>query len=71
MIHRQQLKATQALIVERYSLPEKPLELTDLPYEVRHLVLEHLTDAQNLKVFLRRSAIPISLPEAARLTVLS
>lgn len=62
-IARQQLKATQDFVAERQG---KPFELMRLPYDVRHLVLEHMTDPQNIRVFLPRSSIPIRLPEAAR-----
>jgi hypothetical protein len=62
-IVRQQLKATQDFLAGR----RKPrLELMSLPYDVRHLILEHLTDPQNIRVFLRRDSIAIRLPEAAR-----
>lgn len=62
-IVRQQLKATQDFLAGR----RKPrLELMSLPYDVRHLILEHLTDPQNIRVFLRRDSIAIRLPVAAR-----
>ena len=62
-IVRQQLKATQDFLEERRG---QRLELMRLPFDVRHLILEHLTDPQNIRVFLRRGSIPIRLPEAAR-----
>lgn len=65
-IVRQQLKATQDFLTERLGEKKQPLELMDLPYDVRHLILEHLIGPQNIRVFLRRSPIPIRLPEAAR-----
>lgn len=65
-IVRQQLKATQDFLAERIGERKPRLELMSLPYDVRHLILEHLTDQQSIRVFLRRSEIPIRLPEAAR-----
>jgi hypothetical protein len=65
-IVRQQLKATQDFLAERLSKGQQRFELMRLPYDVRHLILEHLTNPQNIRVFLRRSSIPIRLPEAAR-----
>jgi hypothetical protein len=64
-IVQQQLKATQAFVAERNGLREKALELMDLPWDVRHLILKHLTDLRNIRVF-GRSAISIRLPGAAR-----
>lgn len=65
-IVRQQLKATQDFLTERLGERKQPLELMGLPYHVRHLILEHLIGPQNIRVFLRRSPMPIRLPEAAR-----
>jgi hypothetical protein len=65
-IVRQQLKATQDFVEERHGGRKQRLELMRLPYDVRHLILEHLTDPQNSRVFLRRSSTSIRLPEAAR-----
>jgi len=65
-IVRQQLKATQDFLAERLGKGQQRFELMRLPYDVRHLILEHLTNSQNIRVFLRRSSIPIRLPEAAR-----
>lgn len=62
----QQLKATQDFVEERHGGRKQRLELMRLPYDVRHLILEHLTDPQNIRVFLRRSSTSIRLPEAAR-----
>jgi hypothetical protein len=63
---RQRLKATQDFLGERFGKRKQRLELMRLPYDVRHLILEDLTDPQNIRVFLRRSSIPVRLPEAAR-----
>lgn len=66
-IVRQQLKATQNFIAENRGRPMgKKFELMRLPYDVRHLVLEHLIRSQRLRVFLRNCKSPIPLPEAAR-----
>jgi len=65
-IVRQQLKATQDFLAERLGERKNTFDLMGLPYDVRHLILEHLTDPQNIRVFLRRSAVAIHLPEAAR-----
>jgi hypothetical protein len=65
-IVRGQLKATQAFVAERLGLAEKPLELMDLPYDVRYIILEHLTDSQYIGAFLRGNRVPLRLPEAAR-----
>jgi hypothetical protein len=65
-IVRQQLKATQDFLAERRGERKQRLELMRLPYDIRHLILEHLTDPHNIRVFLRRGSIPIRLPEAAR-----
>jgi hypothetical protein len=65
-IVRQQLKATQDFVEDRLGERNQRLELMRLPYDVRHLILEHLTEPQSIRVFLRRSSIPIRLPEAAR-----
>ncbi|KAM0700738.1 hypothetical protein Q7P35_012459 [Cladosporium inversicolor] len=65
-IARQRLKATQDFLTERLGEKRQPLELMGLPYDVRHLILEHLIGPQNIRVFLRRSSMPIRLPEAAR-----
>ena len=65
-IVRQQLKATQDFLIDDCGRPAgKKFELMRLPYDLRHLVLEHLTPKQNIRVFLRNSRIPIRLPEAA------
>jgi len=64
-IVRQQLKATQAFVAERHGLREKPLELMDLSWDVRHIILKHLIGSRNIRVF-GRSAISIRLPGAAR-----
>lgn len=66
-IVRQQLQATQEFLAEKSgSTAGKKFELMRLPYDVRHLVLEHLTPKQNIRVFLRGGEIPIRLPVAAR-----
>lgn len=60
-VHQQQLRATQNFI------DSNKIGLMDLPYDVRHLILEHHTEAQTLKVFMKgRGETPIQLPEAAR-----
>lgn len=61
MVHREQLRATQRFIDRRTSP-----ELMTLPYHVRHMILDHHTEAQTIRVFLRRGGTPILLPEAAR-----
>lgn len=72
-VHRQQLRATQEFLAERLQSSEpkeckdkKTFPIMDLPYDIRHLVLEHMIEAQTLRVFLRHAAIPIGLPEVAR-----
>jgi len=65
-IVRQQLKATQDFLAGRFGERSQRLELMRLPYDIRHLILEHLTDPQNIRVFLRHSMSGICLPEAAR-----
>lgn len=62
----QQLNATQNLLAEALGERKQKLELMRLPYDVRHLILEHLTDPQSIRVFHRRSGVLIRLPEAAR-----
>lgn len=76
--HRQQLRATERLqstLPGKASLQRAPkvmrmftdgFPLMELPYDVRHSILEQMIDEQTIKVFLRHSAIPIGLPEAAR-----
>lgn len=73
-IHLQQLRGTQELLVK--SLQGQPalqgsrlrqtFPMMDLPYVIRHLVLEHMIEAQTISAFLKRATTPISLPVVAR-----
>lgn len=73
-VHRQQLKATQDFIIEKQPTNPAPEEKQDkdvfpimkLPYDIRHIVLEHMIEAQTLRAFLKHAATPIQLPEVAR-----
>lgn len=72
-VHRQQLRATQEFLIEKLqsSAPMKSKDksvfpIMEFPYDVRHLVLENMIEAQTLRVFLKHAAIPIALPHVAR-----
>ena len=76
-VHVQQLKATADFIASRNH--SGPFQLRsvenydhnfyhfmDLPYDVRYLVLEHMTPKQNIRAFLRRERVGLQLSIVAR-----
>ena len=76
-VHQEQLKGTTELIASKnHSGQYKLLSVKnfdpnfryfmDLPYDVRYMVLEHMTPKQNLRAFLRRSNVGLQLPIISR-----
>lgn len=78
-VHRQQLQATELFLSEMPNkdslhrtseglrrISQSGLPLMELPYDVRHTILEHLVDSQTIRAFLKWSEIALRLPVLAR-----
>lgn len=71
-VHQEQLKGTSEIIaLKNHSGSHKLVSVRnfdpnsryfmDLPYDVRYMILEHMTPGQNLRAFLKRSSVGLQL----------